>query len=208
MLPNSQPSPIDIMNYYNGVPSPPILPKERVFVVDASDGFAINSVEGAEDYLLRNLPDPCTTFSVADYHDQTNPGTLYCGDNPSISIIINRQANLISARTRVGAGNVVLVSPRAYDHLRTVETNTFTNIQPVMKFGRWQQVGVLNCMDVYLGEHLPVNRIYVVRVDEKPGHAVLIRANGAFYIVIDPASKSSLPTTSRSVDFFNSINLE
>ena len=72
---------------------------------------------------LRALPgSPTVTFDQS-----TVTGTpTYVGDvHAALAILINRQANLIAARTRRGAGNWVVVSPTALTVLQSGGTSAF-----------------------------------------------------------------------------------
>jgi hypothetical protein len=65
------------------------------FPVTSADGVSVNSVEDAEDILLKNLPEPCSTS-----YPQIGPTPTYVGDwCPFLAIVLNRSANLIQART-------------------------------------------------------------------------------------------------------------
>jgi hypothetical protein len=72
---------------------------------------------------LRALPgSPVSTF---DQNAVTGTPT-YVGDvHAALAILINRQANLIAARTRRGAGNWVVVSPTALTILQSATTSAF-----------------------------------------------------------------------------------
>lgn len=72
---------------------------------------------------LRALPG-----AVGSTYDQGNvSGTAtFVGDeHAALAVLINRQANLIAARTRRGAGNWVVVSPTALTILQSATTSAF-----------------------------------------------------------------------------------
>lgn len=72
---------------------------------------------------LRALPGaPTSTF---DQSLATGTPTFVGDVHASLAILINRQANLIAARTRRGAGNWVVVSPTALTILQSATTSAF-----------------------------------------------------------------------------------
>lgn len=72
---------------------------------------------------LRALPGaPTATF---DQNNVTGTPTFVGDVHAALAIMINRQANLIAARTRRGAGNWVVVSPTALTILQSATTSAF-----------------------------------------------------------------------------------
>jgi hypothetical protein len=72
---------------------------------------------------LRNLPGtPTSTF---DMNVKTGTPNFVGDVHAALAILINRQANLIAARTRRGAGNWVVVSPTALTILQSATTSAF-----------------------------------------------------------------------------------
>jgi hypothetical protein len=72
---------------------------------------------------LRSLPGSATlTF---DQSAVTGVPTFVGDVHATLAILINRQANLIAARTRRGAGNWVVVSPTALTVLQSATTSAF-----------------------------------------------------------------------------------
>lgn len=72
---------------------------------------------------LRALPGaPQATF---DQNAVTGTPTFVGDAHAALAILINRQANLIAARTRRGAGNWVVVSPTALTVLQSATTSAF-----------------------------------------------------------------------------------
>lgn len=72
---------------------------------------------------LRALPGaPTATFD----QNQVSGTPTFVGDvHAALAVLINRQANLIAARTRRGAGNWVVVSPTALTILQSATTSAF-----------------------------------------------------------------------------------
>lgn len=72
---------------------------------------------------LRALPGaPTSTFAM----DQVTGTPTFVGDvHAALAILINRQSNLIAARTRRGAGNWVVVSPTALTIIQSATTSAF-----------------------------------------------------------------------------------
>lgn len=72
---------------------------------------------------LRALPGAPT--SVFKQDDVTGTPTFVGDVHAALAILINRQSNLIAARTRRGAGNWVVVSPTALTILQSATTSAF-----------------------------------------------------------------------------------
>lgn len=71
---------------------------------------------------LPGTPDASNTFNMGSVTGNPN----FVGDvHAALAILINRQANLIAARTRRGAGNWVVVSPTALTVLQSATTSAF-----------------------------------------------------------------------------------
>lgn len=109
---------------------------------------------------LRALP---TTALTYDQGLVSGTATFVGDEHAALSVLINRQANLIAARTRRGAGNWVVVSPTALTILQSATTSTFARTTEGVfeaptntKF-----VGVLNSsmrvyVDQYAADNTPV----------------------------------------------------
>lgn len=74
-------------------------------------------------YSLRRLAGVPTL--VFDQNQLTGTPTFIGDVHAALAIMINRQANLIAARTRRGAGNWVVVSPTALTILQSATTSAF-----------------------------------------------------------------------------------
>lgn len=72
---------------------------------------------------LRALPG--TPTAVFSQHAVTGTPTFVGDVHAALAILINRQANLIAARTRRGAGNWIVVSPTALTVLQSASTSAF-----------------------------------------------------------------------------------
>ena len=169
----------------------------QTFHVTAEDGHQVSSVEEAEDQLLATLGHP-TGFCYLPREPST-----WCGDG-TLSVMI--ASNLISARTRLGPADTVLMSPMGLEVLldhssRDGARGTFSLTEPRM-VGRWRQVGKLwTGQNVFVGTHLPDGHVYVVRT-AGDDHAALIHEDGRLYLVTDVAASFA-----RSVDFFYSLSV-
>jgi len=109
---------------------------------------------------LRALP---TTSLTYDQGLVSGTATFVGDEHAALAVLINRQANLIAARTRRGAGNWVIVSPTALTILQSATTSTFARTTEGVfeaptntKF-----VGVLNSsmrvyVDQYASDNTPV----------------------------------------------------
>lgn len=72
---------------------------------------------------LRRLPG--TPASTYDQANVSGTATFVGDEHAALSVLINRQANLIASRTRRGAGNWVVVSPTALTVLQSATTSAF-----------------------------------------------------------------------------------
>jgi hypothetical protein len=72
---------------------------------------------------LRRLPGAPT--AIYDQGAVSGTATFVGDEHAAMSVLINRQANLIAARTRRGAGNWVVVSPTALTILQSATTSAF-----------------------------------------------------------------------------------
>ena len=106
---------------------------------------------------LRALPSTSLTF---DQGAVSGTATFVGDEHAALAVLINRQANLIAARTRRGAGNWVVVSPTALTILQSATTSAFARTTEGVfeaptntKF-----VGVLNnSMRVYVDQYAADN---------------------------------------------------
>lgn len=106
---------------------------------------------------LRNLPSTSLTY---DQGSVSGTATFVGDEHAALAVLINRQANLIAARTRRGAGNWVVVSPTALTILQSATTSSFARTTEGVfeaptntKF-----VGVLNnSMRVYVDQYASDN---------------------------------------------------
>ena len=85
-----------------------------------------NMISDYDEELLKRLIElpgpPTSTFCM----DNVTGTPTYVGDvHAALAILINRQANLIAARTRRGAGNRVVVSSTALTILQSATTSAF-----------------------------------------------------------------------------------
>jgi hypothetical protein len=107
---------------------------------------------------LRALPGaPTSTFKMDDV---TGTPTFVGDVHAALAILINRQANLIAARTRRGAGNWVVVSPTALTILQSATTSAFARTtEGVFEAPtNTRFVGVLNnAMRVYVDQYAADN---------------------------------------------------
>jgi hypothetical protein len=143
---------------------------------------------------LRALPGTAT--ATFDQSLVTGVPTFVGDVHASLAILINRQANLIAARTRRGAGNWVVVSPTALTVLQSATTSAFARTTEGVfeaptntKF-----VGTLNnSMRVYVDAYAQDNTVVMVGY-KGPGEIdaaayycpyVPLTSSG---IVIDPAT--------------------
>ena len=106
---------------------------------------------------LRALPSTALNY---DQNSVSGTATFVGDEHAALAVLINRQANLIAARTRRGAGNWVVVSPTALTILQSATTSAFARTTEGVfeaptntKF-----VGVLNnSMRVYVDQYAADN---------------------------------------------------
>ena len=72
---------------------------------------------------LRMLPGAAT--AVYDQANVSGTATFVGDEHAALSVLINRQANLIAQRTRRGAANWIVVSPTALTILQSATTSAF-----------------------------------------------------------------------------------
>ena len=72
---------------------------------------------------LRRLPG--TPTAIYDQANVSGTATFVGDEHAALSVLINRQANLIAARTRRGSGNWVVVSPTALTILQSATSSAF-----------------------------------------------------------------------------------
>jgi len=72
---------------------------------------------------LRLLPG--TPSAIFDQAKVSGTATFVGDEHAALAVLVNRQANLIAARTRRGAGNWVVVSPTALTILQSATTSAF-----------------------------------------------------------------------------------
>ena len=174
--------------------------------IGASYGKLITSIEDTEDEILKEVPNS-KTIGPSTY---THPKSHW-PPNASLAILINRQANLIAARTRLGAGNVLLCSLKTLVILQSATTTAFARPDvprgtDYKTIGRWKLVGTLNNhMEVYLGNHLSDDIVYVVGAFDKPGHANIIDWQGKMYLVTEPPY---VEYSNKSDNFYGSVKIE
>ena len=106
---------------------------------------------------LRSLP---ASPDVYDQGSVSGTATFVGDEHAALAILINRQANLIAARTRRGAGNWVVVSPTALTILQSATTSAFArSTEGVFEAPtNTKFVGVLNnSMRVYVDQYAADN---------------------------------------------------
>jgi hypothetical protein len=160
-------SPYDIAKFYSGYdsknvnfPSPTVISKEKKkvniqevpilcpidinlvdnvtsdIVKDITDKFVVES----DKLLIKTLHEisgPPVSSYVFDKYYHSNQ-TTYTGDHNSLAIMINTAGNIIAARTRLGAGNRVIVSKFALAILSSATTAAFSKVK------NERYIGILN----------------------------------------------------------------
>ena len=128
--------------------------------------ISVSSLEEAEDLFVDfcNQKDSYSVFNpdqVSSINTDTPKADIYA----ALIILILRGANLIAARTRRGAGNVVLVNPEDLHYFKEASLSAFSSMntgfgETLETIGRWDFVGTINnTLKVYTG---PVQKGRVV----------------------------------------------
>lgn len=121
----------------------------------------VESLEVAEQLVLDLVP-------VEDIEFHEDQQVCGCSGHhlSQIPLMMNRKANLIAARTRRAAGNVVLVGSEIAELLSNKEWISAFNASTEEEFlGRWKKIGVVNgCMVVYSSDAIPANEVFVAYV--------------------------------------------
>jgi len=112
-------------------------------------------------------------------HDPYTGTAMYVGDAYApLPILINRQANLIAARTRIAAGNRVIVSRYALNILQSETTCNFAKASEDRYTGEvWKYAGTLNnSMKVYVDLQAPDDADVLILLKHNEEAAPLIMA--------------------------------
>jgi hypothetical protein len=161
-------------------------------------GREFASIADAEDEIISKIPPPTSTY----HHPQESRHV-----DQVLAILVNRQANLIAARTRLGAGNVLLTGASGLSILQSSTTSAFAHTDG-FAIGRWTEVGVLNSsVRVYLGPHLPNDIVYVIGTGNGvPGHANLIEHESKLFLITEPPFAAEEQIGSHN--FYGSVKIE
>lgn len=129
--------------------------------------IAVSSLEEAEDLVVQFYTDR-TINVVFDPSKVAGENVELADKYAALAVLINREANLIAARTRRGAGNVVLLNEEDANYLRIASTSAFSSgpfpDEPVATIGRWSQIGTLNStIKVYAGP-VPKGKVVVLYI--------------------------------------------
>jgi hypothetical protein len=69
--------------------------------------------------------------------------------------------------------------------------------------GRWQRVGLINTMWVFVGEHLSDDQVFVVAT-KGDDHALLIQSAEGLHLVTELGEQAGSPV---SIDFFHNVGM-
>lgn len=154
--------PGDVAKFYSGEHR---LLEHKKCLVSAAQGMIFESIEEAEDYVISRA----SKTTIAPRNPSTAPPeATFVGDMmANFAILINRQANLIAARSRRGAGNVIMMNPKTVNkYLRNCGMAMAAYVDncddPKEKIGRWTRVGCINSsMSIWTGDHLPEDKVII-----------------------------------------------
>jgi hypothetical protein len=185
------PTPYDIAEYYRngGSAIPTKRPEDLVelagqtTVVYEDHGTQMSFTE-AEEMVFKNAQESTAIKDI--YTDQNGipysetdysvTGAHFVGDaNSSFAVIINRLSNLIASRTRMKAGNIVLMHPLVAGILEQPTYTSFVKNANPAKNGRWLNIGTLNnAIAVWVCDELPMDRVIVALNDGYNAPGVMI----------------------------------
>jgi hypothetical protein len=122
------------------------------------DAIPVESVEAAEQLIINLIPSQSVDFLR---EKPESPTFIYDGLMVSqIPLVINRQVNLISARTRRGSGNVVLLGSKVLESLANFQG---LYVDPEQDIGDWKFVGAMNGSTMlYSGPRIAEDEFLVV----------------------------------------------
>jgi hypothetical protein len=155
----------------------------KSFEVSKADGFQVISLEEAEDIVLNTGP-------IKEIYDDTAQlSNTSCGDGlVSLLAHFNRRANLIAARTRISAGNMVLANPSVIKRVEwiTYGGKVFTHYETPVVVGRWLKVGeFLGGLVVFTSDALPVDEAVVLFSPDDFNSYVLLKNEEECYLITD-----------------------
>jgi hypothetical protein len=185
--PDDQPSPYEIARHYSGSGGQSVLPpvagkRLKLVLKTVETDRAVSSIEEAELAVL-NLTYQSTNVMR---FDGKRHGSCVGDINAAFAILINRAANVIAARTRRGAGNLVFMHPDSLKIITSMTTNAFRASSEEETVGLWAMAGVLNgCMVVYTNPDFTMDRAVVVYQGWiGDGPAQLLNRDGKTFLAI------------------------
>lgn len=214
------PSPFEIAKAFSGEAKPLVAvgPGNRLgtridqIKPDDLNFITVKNIEEAEDRLF-NRPgaleyriDPRDILQAAN-----KAPPQYVGDTmASPAVLVNRQCNLIAARTRRGAGNRALMNQRTWETFfsTSVSYAEYSKAEQIT-VGRWLLKGKLNnCIEVYIGDALADGVIVTAWVgsltEVMDGPAGLVTQGKTHRLYMMPNNTTSLGNCD---DYFSTIKL-
>lgn len=214
------PSPFEIVKAYAGEAKPLVAvgPGNRLgtridqIKPDDLNFITVKNIEEAENRLF-NRPgvleyriDPRDILQAAN-----KAPPKYVGDAmASPAILVNRQCNLIAARTRRGAGNRALMNQRTWETFfsTSVSYAEYSKAEQV-KVGRWLRKGTLNnAIEVYISDALADGVIVTAWIgsltEVMDGPAGLVTHGKTHRLYMMPNTITSLGNCD---DYFSTIKL-
>lgn len=232
-------SPMDIAKFYSENPEEAAKAAAKMAVHPARVGGRLSvqimdytpegdsyvSFNDAEDKLFAQFIKPNGSGEgVFDYQawGEIDRGSKFVGDwVAALPILINRQANLIAARTRRGAGNAVLMREDDFD--RTFGrpdfhvTSAYKAIEQDKHIGRWRERGTLNStITLYTTNNPPPSfrsgyvmvgyrgKGLIVGHNEYDAGGYIVSALGHHFPVVLPNSESTL---GNGEDYFGAVRI-
>ncbi len=121
-------------------------------------------------------------------------------------MILARSANRIAQRIHRSYGNVALLPSAGRNLINTSNVPVLEKTTPTEQ-GRWQHIGNLTGTHIFIGDHLPYDRAYVVYAPENDyGHGVLVSVDGKLMLATETEPTNAEMMSSYS-DFFETIRI-
>lgn len=162
-------------------------------VVDNRNVFEFNSDEELYDIWIKKLLSTKNKFDWnTEYYNEyfKKSSTSYVSEDPAaLPIIINREANMISSRTKISPGNIFIMHPDTIKYINQSSS--------LVKEYHEKSIGepdfIFNgCIGVYLDEKLPKDKIIVTLIsDDLKENLFQIIGNKILFMVPNNWSSSS-----------------
>lgn len=170
-----------------------------------ADCQEVKSIAEAEDIIF-GLPGVVNVT----YDEELHSFSSWTSPYHHFPIQVSRACNLIASRTRRGTGNVCFISGIMFVKILTHLTKSIQVLQKPVAVGRWLHVGHINGnIELYVGEHLPENDVFVAytRSEAVSGSMIdgpggIIESNGKMGLYLLPQTNEFIAP---AVDYVNRL---